>query len=167
VVVGAGFGAARVRTGAVATRGAVRWTTSGVGAATLGVMDVRGAATGAARSGASGTGTADSAVRFVEVFAVCEPLELVVFVLDGVSVDGGSSGPGIGVPPAASAAGVVTSAIAHTPTAIDCRLCRREDVRPDNCSLPVEPHGTSADALVSIRAWGAAAGRSGGRWLSI
>jgi hypothetical protein len=135
VVVGAvTLGAIRV-TGAAMTRGAVRRTTSGAGAATLRVTAVRGAAT----SGASGvgTGTADSAVRLVDVAAVCEPPERVVFVLDGVTVAGGSSGPGIGVPPAAKVAAGVTSATAHTPTAIDCRLRRREDVRVDNCSLPV------------------------------
>ena len=85
------------------TRGAACCTTSGAGAGTLRVTGVRADVTGAATSGASGvgSGTADSAVRLVVAVPVFDPLARVVFVLDGVSVEGGSSGAGIGVPPAA------------------------------------------------------------------
>ena len=137
-------GAVDVATGrGVGVAVTARWTSGdGTEAEALGLA---AAATGAEETtGASGVGTAAAGLDgFEDVVA------------DGV---GGSSGAGIGVPPAARPAAGQANATTQAPTATDSRPSRRDDVHLDTTSPLSEPHGTSVDARVSIRARVAADG---------
>jgi hypothetical protein len=139
VATGRGVGAGR----GVGVAVTARWTSGdGTDAEALGLA---AAATGVeATTGASGVGTAAAGLDgFDDVVA------------DGV---GGSSGAGIGVPPAAQPAAGQAKKTRQAPTATDSRLSRRDDVHLDTTSPLSEPHGTSVDARVSIRARVAADG---------
>ncbi|HET7515469.1 MAG TPA: hypothetical protein VFJ60_11765 [Gaiella sp.] len=139
VATGRGVGAGR----GVGVAVTARWT-SGDGA-DADALGLAAAATGAeATTGASGVGTAAAGLDgFEDVGA------------DGV---GGSSGAGIGVPPAAQPVAGQASATRQAPNATDSRLSRRDDGRLNTTSPLSESHGTSVDARVSIRARVAADG---------
>jgi hypothetical protein len=106
-----------------------------------------------ATTGASGVGTAR--VDFTGADD-CDRLEGFEAFEDFVDVvanpPGGSSGAGIGVPPAAHPAAGQTNATRQAPIATGSRLSRRDDVHPDTTSPLSEPPGTSVDARVTIRA---------------
>jgi len=134
-----------------------RRATAGEGVAVALLMTTRGfVATGAAdepTTGASGVGT----VAFVGEGAGVVPCEgFDDFV---ANAPGGSSGAGIGVPPAAQPAAGQANAARQAPTASESRLGRRDDVHLDTTSPLSESHGTSVDARVSTRARVAAGGR--------
>jgi hypothetical protein len=147
-------GAARDVTGVLGTTGVecVACATSGTGADVPLVTGARATRTGTAASGASGlgTGTVDSTVGFVDrdtTFAGDTTFARVGAAVAGAaSTDcvvstagpGGSSGPGIGIPPAASAAAGDASASAPATARIDLRLSRRDDVHAGTPSLPFE-----------------------------
>ena len=150
-------GVVDVVTGRVAGAGLVGRASAGDGVAVALLTTIRGfVATGAAdepTTGASGVGT---------VALVAEGAGFVRF--DGVEDDvanppGGSSGAGIGVPPAAQPAAGQANATRQAPNASESRLSRRDDVHLDTTSPLSESHGTSVDARVSIRARVAAGGR--------
>jgi hypothetical protein len=127
-----------------------RWTSGDGAEATL--LCFGATATGAeATTGASGVGTAAAARDGCDWFDGFDCFEDVV-----AAEAGGSSGVGIGVPPAAKAAAGQASATTQAPTATESRLSRR-DVHLETTSPLSEPHGTSVDARVSIRARVAAA----------
>jgi hypothetical protein len=160
-----GFGAARlgrdgvvdVVTGRVVGVGLDGRATTGEGVAVALLTTARGfVATGAAdepTTGASGVGT----VAFVGEGAGVVPCEgFDDFV---ANAPGGSSGAGIGVPPAAQPAAGQANAARQAPTASESRLGRRDDVHLDTTSPLSESHGTSVDARVSTRARVAAGGR--------
>ena len=143
-------GVVDVVTGRVAGAGLVGRASAGDGVAVALVTTIRGfVATGAAdepTTGASGVGT---------VALVGEGAGVVRFV--GVEDDvanppGGSSGAGIGVPPAAQPGAGQANATRQAPNASESRLSRRDDVHLDTTSPLSESHGTSVDARVSIRA---------------
>ena len=144
-----------VLTGRVAGVGLDRRVTAGAGVAVAALTATRGfVATGAedeATTGASGVGTV--AADFAD-FAGC-----VGFDDDVANPPGGSSGAGIGVPPAAQPAAGQANATRQEPNASESRLGRRDDVHLDTTSPLSESHGTSVDARVSIRARVAAGGR--------
>ena len=158
-----GFGAARLgREGVVDVTtgcgaGLDGRATAGEGVAVALLTTARGfVATGAAdepTTGASGVGT----VAFVGEGAGVVPCEgFDDFV---ANAPGGSSGAGIGVPPAAQPAAGQANAARQAPTASESRLGRRDDVHLDTTSPLSESHGTSVDARVSTRARVAAGGR--------
>jgi len=157
-----GFGAARlVRDGVVDVTtgcgaGLDGRETAGDGVAVL--TTTRGfVATGAAdepTTGASGLGTVAAG------FAGCDGfVDFDDFDDDVANAPGGSSGAGIGVPPAAQPAAGQANAARQAPTASESRLSRRDDVHLDTTSPLSESHGTSVDARVSTRARVAAGGR--------
>ena len=150
-------GVVDVVTGRVAGAGLDGRATVGEGVAVALLTTTRGfVATGAAdepTTGASGVGT----VAFVgEAAGVvrCDGFED-----DVANPPGGSSGAGIGVPPAAQPAAGQANATRQAPTASESRASRRDDVHLDTTSPLSESHGTSVDARVSIRARVAAGGR--------
>ena len=133
--------------------------TAGDGVAVAALTSTRGfVATGfedEATTGASGVGTIAAEVADFADFAGC-----CVDLDDGVAnPPGGSSGAGIGVPPAAQPAAGQANATRQAPTASESRPSRRDDVHLDTTSPLSESHGTSVDARVSIRARVAAGGR--------
>jgi len=159
-----GFGAARVvRDGVVDVttgRGAGAWLvcreTAGDGVAVAALTTTRGFVAGAAdepTTGASGVGTVAFVGEGASVVAFDD------FEDDVANPPGGSSGAGIGVPPAAQPAAGQANATRQAPTASESRLSRRDDVHLDTTSPLSESHGTSVDARVSIRARVAAKGR--------
>jgi hypothetical protein len=152
---GSGFGAARgmrggvtaVVTGRDAEVVLAAREVSGAGAA--GAVLVTGrfgvvATVEAATAGASGVGTAcaDSDARF----AGRDAGAAAAFTFDGFEVEdvakppGGSSGAGIGVPPAAQPTAGHANATMQTPAATESRLSRRDDVHLDT---HVPPFGAS------------------------
>ena len=162
-----GFGAARlVRDGVVDVTtgcgaGLDGRETAGDGVAVAVLTTTRGfVTTGAAdepTTGASGVGTGDAD------FAGCDGCDGFVdvddFDDDVANAPGGSSGAGIGVPPAAQPAAGQANAARQAHTASKSRLSRRDDVHLDTTSPLSESHGTSVDARVSTRARVAAGGR--------
>ena len=159
-----GFGAARlVRDGVVDVTtgcgaGLDGRETAGDGVAVAVLTTTRGfVATGAAdepTTGASGLGTVAAG------FAGCDGfVDFDDFDDDVANAPGGSSGAGIGVPPAAQPAAGQANATRQAPTASESRLSRRDDVHLDTTSPLSESHGTSVDARVSTRARVAAGGR--------
>ena len=112
----------------------------------------------ATTSGASGVGIAwaDSADRFG---ASRERGAEGFDAADAVNPPGGSSGAGIGVPPAATLVAGHASAAMQTPTTTESRVSRRDDVHVGTPRPSLsESHGTSVDVHVSIRWSRAAAG---------
>ena len=144
-----------VVTGRVAGAGLDARATAGEGVAVALLTTTSGfvAAAGAPTTGASGVGT----VAFVSEGAGVAGCD--VFDDDLANPPGGSSGAGIGVPPAAQPAAGQANATKQAPTASESRLSRRDDVHLDTTSPLSESHGTSVDARVSIRARVAAEGR--------
>ena len=128
---------------------------SGAGSATCFAGGAFDAVADAAVIGASGAGTACAAsatTRFAlgDVGVVVLPAVLTV---DARYVGGGSSGAGIGVPPAAQPFPGQANATRQNPAPTTPPLSRRDDVHVGTTSLPFEPHRTSGDILVSIDAW--------------
>jgi hypothetical protein len=97
-----------------------------------------GAAVEDATTGASGVGTAraDSDARFAGRDAGAAGAFDGVEVEDVANPPGGSSGAGIGVPPAAQPAAGQPNATTQTHAATESRLSRRDDVHLDTTSLP-------------------------------
>ena len=151
-------GVVDVMTGRVAGAGLDGRASAGDGVAVALLTTIRGfVATGAAdepTTGASGVGTVALVARGSA--ASCDFDD---FDDDVANPPGGSSGAGIGVPPAAQPAAGQANATRQAPTASESRLSRRDDVHLDTTSPLSESHGTSVDARVSIRARVAAGGR--------
>ena len=107
-------------------------------------------------TGASGVGTgcADSAARFV-LGAERVVVALDVSTVETLAGSGGSSGVGIGVPPAAHPLSGHASATRKAPVPSAPPFSRRDDVHPDITSLPVRAHRTSEDVPLSTGVRGA------------
>ena len=162
-----GFGAARVvrdgvvdvTTGCVAGAGLDGRETAGDGVAVAVLTTTRGfVATGAADEPTTGASGRRHRRRRAATAATAS-CDFDDFDDDVANAPGGSSGAGIGVPPAAQPAAGQANATRQAPTASESRLSRRDDVHLDTTSPLSESHGTSVDARVSTRARVAAGGR--------
>jgi hypothetical protein len=112
--------------------------------------DARGVVADVPETGASGVGTAwaDSAIRFAfGAGVVTVPPEGSTVAARYVA--GGSSGPGMGVPPAAEPVAGQASTTRHAPVPSAPPLRRRDVVHADIPSLPFGPHRTCDVACMS------------------
>ncbi len=114
---------------------------SGAGAAGAALVTGRFGAVAAPEdetAGASGVGTAcaDSDARFTGRDAGAVAAFVGFEVEDVANPPGGSSGAGIGVPPAAKPTAGQANATMQTPAATESRLSRRDDVHLDTTSPP-------------------------------
>ena len=132
---------------------------SGAGTAACFAVGAFAVVLDAAEIGASGVGTlgAGSATRFA-LGALGAVVGAEVLTVEVWYAGGGSSGAGIGVPPAAQPFAAHARAARQAPVPSTPPLSRRDDVHMDIPSLPFEPHRTSEGIFVSTVTRGAAAG---------
>ena len=132
---------------------------SGAGTAACFAVGTFAVVLDAAEIGASGVGTlgAGSATRFA-LGALGAVVGAEVLTVEVWYAGGGSSGAGIGVPPAAQPFAAHARAARQAPMPSTPPLSRRDDVHMDIPSLPFEPHRTSEGIFVSTVTRGAAAG---------